>query len=145
MLTHPAPPAHIVVVGVGARAGVSADEILGLIRAVLDEAGAAPGDVAALASVDAKGREPGLVAAAGALGVPLMTYAAEVLAAVPVPHPSRRVAGAAGTPSVAEAAALLASGGALVVPKRVRGGRVTCAVAAAGLPRPPGIPPRSHH
>ncbi|MEU6389887.1 cobalamin biosynthesis protein [Streptomyces sp. NPDC046939] len=136
MLTHATPPAHIVVVGVGARAGVSADEVLGLVGAVLDEAGAGPGDVAALATVEARGREPGLMAAASRLGVPLLSYAAELLADVPVPHPSARVGAVAGTPSVAEAAALAASRGELVVPKRVSRGRVTCAVAALGPGRP---------
>jgi cobalamin biosynthesis protein CbiG len=126
-----------VIVGVGARAGVTAGEVLGLVRAVLDEAGAGPHHVAALATAATKGREPGIVAAAGALGVPLVTYAADLLAAVPVPHPSDRVRDATGTPSVAEAAAL-AGGGELIVPKRTsagagRGaGRVTCAVARAG-------------
>ncbi|MFI7387700.1 cobalamin biosynthesis protein [Streptomyces sp. NPDC049813] len=119
-------------VGVGARAGVGAGEVLGLVRAVLAEAGAGAADVVALATVDTKGREPGLVAAARALGVPLVTYAAGVLAAVPVPHPSERVRGATGTPSVAEAAAL-AGGGVLLVPKRAGRGRgVTCAVARGG-------------
>ncbi|MFJ9036557.1 cobalamin biosynthesis protein [Streptomyces sp. NPDC102406] len=143
MLTHPAPTAHIrhrpggVIVGVGARAGAAAGEVLALVRAVLAEAGSCPGDVVALATVDAKGREPGIVAAAGALGVPLVTYGAGLLATVPVPRPSERVRAAAGTPSVAEAAAL-AGGGELLVPKRVSvgaggaPGRVTCAVARAG-------------
>ncbi|WP_256481177.1 cobalamin biosynthesis protein [Klenkia sp. PcliD-1-E] len=53
----------------------------------------------------------------------------EVLAAVPVPSVSARVAAALGTPSVAEAAAL-AEGGTLLVPKTVRG-PVTVAVAVA--------------
>ncbi|MET9496865.1 cobalamin biosynthesis protein [Streptomyces sp. NPDC006552] len=125
------------IVGVGARAGVTSAEVLGLVRAVLAEAGAAPADVVALATVDTKGREPGLLAAAEALGVPLVAYPAGVLAAVPVPHPSERVRRAAGTPSVAEAAAL-AGGGRLVVAKRVSGGEagrgrgVTCAVARGG-------------
>ncbi|MCQ4213721.1 cobalamin biosynthesis protein [Streptomyces longispororuber] len=146
MLTHPTPAPHVltgsgrvgrVVVGVGARAGVAADEVLGLVRAVLAEAGAGAGDLVALATVDAKGREPGLVRAAEVLGVPVETYPAERLAAVPVPHPSERVRGAVGTPSVAEAAALV-RGGRLLVAKRVSAGaggapgRVTCAAARTG-------------
>ncbi|MFJ8823542.1 cobalamin biosynthesis protein [Streptomyces sp. NPDC102467] len=125
------------IVGVGARAGVAPDEVLGLVRAVLDEAGAGAGDVVALVTVDVKGQEPGIVAAAGALGVPLVTYDAGTLAAVPVPHPSEGARGAVGTPSVAEAAALV-GGGELLVPKRIStgagggAGRVTCAVARAG-------------
>ncbi|MYW66590.1 cobyrinic acid a,c-diamide synthase [Streptomyces sp. SID8379] len=126
-----------VVAGVGARAGVTAGEVLELVRDVLAEAGARPRELAALATVEAKGREPGIVRAAEALGVPLVTYPAARLAAVPVPHPSDEVRGVAGTPSVAEAAAL-AAGGELLVPKRAaRGadggpGRVTCALARAG-------------
>jgi cobalamin biosynthesis protein CbiG len=50
-----------------------------------------------------------------------------VLAGVPVPSPSVRVADQVGTPSVAEAAALL-GGGALVVVKTMHG-RVTVAVS----------------
>ncbi|MFI7012283.1 cobalamin biosynthesis protein [Streptomyces sp. NPDC050145] len=121
-------------VGVGARSGAPADEVLALVRAVLAEAGVARERVRALATVTAKGREPGLLRAAEALGVPLETYDPGRLAAVPVPHPSARVRSATGTSSVAEAAAL-AGGGVLLVPKRAsRGpdggpGRVTCAVA----------------
>ncbi|MEV3856554.1 cobalamin biosynthesis protein [Streptomyces sp. NPDC050095] len=144
MLTHGTSSPHIrgahpgrVVVGIGARAGVGADEVLGLVRAVLGEAGAGPDALVALATVDAKGHEPGLVRAAGVLGVPLLTYDAGCLAAVPVPHPSERARDAVGTPSVAEAAAL-AAGGELLVAKRTsagadgRAGRVTCAVARSG-------------
>ncbi|MER5951108.1 cobalamin biosynthesis protein [Streptomyces sp. NPDC001904] len=126
-----------VVGGVGARAGVTADEVLALVGEVLAEAGAAPGALTALATVEAKGREPGIVRAAALLGVPLVTYPAARLAAVPVPHPSEGVRDAVGTPSVAEAAAL-AAGGELLVPKRTaRGtgggrGRVTFALARAG-------------
>ncbi|WP_456226264.1 cobalamin biosynthesis protein [Streptomyces sp. YJ-C3] len=125
------------IVGVGARAGVASGEVLGLVRAALAEAGAEVADVVALATVEAKGREPGIVAAAAALGVPLRTYSAGLLSAVPVPHPSQRAREAVRTPSVAEAAAL-ADGGELLVPKRTStgagggSGRVTCAVARAG-------------
>ncbi|WP_372341406.1 cobalamin biosynthesis protein [Streptomyces sp. CC224E] len=141
MLTHPGVSPHIrhrgVVVGVGARAGVPVAEVLGLVRRVLAEAGVGVADVLALATVDTKGREPGVVAAAEALGVPLETYGAGRLAAVPVPHPSARARDAVGTPSVAEAAALV-RGGELLVPKRTSTGagggpgRVTCAVARPG-------------
>ncbi|MBO1335220.1 cobalamin biosynthesis protein [Streptomyces sp. VRA16 Mangrove soil] len=123
-----------VVAGVGARAGAVAEEVLALVQEVLAEAGVLASALAALATVDAKGREPGLVRAAEVLGVPLVTYPAARLAAVPVPHPSEGVRGAVGTPSVAEAAALV-GGGALLVPKRGaggRGGRVTCALARTG-------------
>ncbi|WP_374983641.1 cobalamin biosynthesis protein [Streptomyces fradiae] len=94
------------VVGVGARRGVTAREVCDLVAAVLREAGKGPGDVVALATVAAKAGEPGLVEAAARLGVPLRAHPADVLARVRVPHPSDAALAAAGTPSVAEAAAL---------------------------------------
>ncbi|QFQ96365.1 cobalamin biosynthesis protein [Streptomyces phaeolivaceus] len=122
------------VVGVGAAIGVSVVEVLGLVESALREAGVSRGDVSVLATVDARAGEPGLVQAAERLGVPLVSYPAEELAAVAVPNPSGTALAAVGTASVAEAAALV-GGGELLVPKRKsepvdgRAGRVTCAVA----------------
>ena len=126
------------VVGIGARPGVSAGEVLAAVDTVLP-AGA---DGVRLATLDARAGEPGLVEAAATRGWPLTGHPAAALAAVPVPSPSARVAAAVGTPSVAEAVALL-DGGMLLVGRTVVG-RVTVAVAAsepASGPRgtaPPG-------
>ncbi|MGW1541797.1 precorrin-3B C(17)-methyltransferase [Streptomyces sp. NPDC002309] len=114
------------VVGVGASRGAPADEVLALVEGALREAGLSPRSIAELTTVDAKAREPGIVAAAGRLGVPLVTHPAERLAAVPVPNPSDAPLAAVGTPSVAEASALL-GGGELLVPKR-KSAMATCAV-----------------
>ncbi|GLF98670.1 cobalamin biosynthesis protein [Streptomyces yaizuensis] len=142
------------VVGVGGARGVSADEIVELVVTALAAAGLSVLSVAEVATAAAKAREPGIVAAARRLAVPLVTHPAERLAAVPVPHPSGAVLRALGTASVAEAAAL-AGGGELLVPKRKsaplgRPARATCAVArrpgaaaGGGLPgagRPGGDP-----
>ncbi|MFG2522933.1 precorrin-3B C(17)-methyltransferase [Streptomyces sp. NPDC048527] len=105
------------VVGVGASKGAPVDEVLGLVRDTLRDAGLSPLSVARLATVDAKAGEPGIVEAAEQLGVPVVTYGAETLAAVAVPNPSDAPLDAVGTPSVAEAAAL-AGGGELLAPKR---------------------------
>lgn len=105
------------VVGVGASKGAPADEIVELIESALRDAGLSAASVAELATVDAKSGEPGIVTAAGRLGVPLVTYSAEELSAVAVPNPSDAPLSAVGTPSVAEASALL-HGGELLVPKR---------------------------
>ncbi|MGW0884828.1 precorrin-3B C(17)-methyltransferase [Streptomyces sp. NPDC002671] len=105
------------VVGVGASKGAPTEEVLGLVEGALREAGLSPKSVAELATVDAKAEEPGIVAAAERLGVPLVTYSADELAAVEVPNPSDAPLAAVGTPSVAEAAALM-GGGELLVPKR---------------------------
>jgi cobalt-precorrin 5A hydrolase/precorrin-3B C17-methyltransferase len=70
------------------------------------------------------------VGAAERLGVPLVTYPADALAAVAVPNPSDAPLAAVGTPSVAEAAALV-RGGELLVPKRKSAAvpaMATCAV-----------------
>ncbi|SEF12205.1 precorrin-3B C(17)-methyltransferase [Streptomyces sp. Ag109_O5-10] len=121
------------VVGVGASRGAPVDEVLGLVGTALREAGLSPRSIAELATVDAKSGEPGLVEAAARLGVPLVTYSAEELAGVQVPHPSDAPLAAVGTPSVAEAAALV-RGGELLVPKRKseradgRPAMATCAV-----------------
>ncbi|TGZ18856.1 precorrin-3B C(17)-methyltransferase [Streptomyces sp. S816] len=118
------------VVGVGASRGAPVDEVLGLIQETLREAGLSPRSVAELATVDAKSKEPGILGAAGRLGVPVVTYSAEELAAVEVPNPSAAPLAAVGTPSVAEAAALL-GGGELLVPKRksdASPAMATCAV-----------------
>ncbi|WBO67155.1 precorrin-3B C(17)-methyltransferase [Streptomyces camelliae] len=121
------------VVGVGASQGAPAQEVLGLVEETLAQAGLSVTSVAELATVDAKSEEPGIVAAAERLGVPLVTYSAEELAAVEVPNPSDAPLAAVGTPSVAEAAALV-RGGELLVPKRKsvradgRPAMATCAV-----------------
>ncbi|HEY8983546.1 MAG TPA: precorrin-3B C(17)-methyltransferase [Streptomyces sp.] len=118
------------VVGVGASKGAPVDEVLSVIEDALRDAGLSARSVARLATVDAKSEEPGILGAAARLGVPVVTYSAEELAAVEVPNPSDAPLAAVGTPSVAEAAALV-GGGELLVPKRKSGGSpamATCAV-----------------
>ncbi|QNE78110.1 threonine-phosphate decarboxylase [Streptomyces finlayi] len=125
-------PASLVV-GVGARKGAPADEVLELVLRTLRAAGLDPAELAELATVDSKADEPGIVGAAAGLGVPVRAHRAQELARVRVPHPSGAVRDATGTASVAEAAALT-GGGELLVAKRksapVGGGSsaVTCAV-----------------
>ncbi|MFF2187039.1 precorrin-3B C(17)-methyltransferase [Streptomyces sp. NPDC058155] len=122
------------VVGVGASRGAGVDEVYGLVRDVLRDAGLSVLSVVELATVDAKADEPGIVGAAARLGVPVRTYPADTLAAIAVPNPSDAPLAAVGTPSVAEAAALAAGrGGELLVPKRKsnpegRAAMATCAV-----------------
>ncbi len=105
------------VAGVGCSRGASGGEILGLLRASLSEAGLSERSVGALASIDAKRDEAGLLEAADGLGVPVRFHPAESLSAVETPNPSSIVREAVGTPSVAEAAVLV-SGADLVLQKR---------------------------
>lgn len=97
----------VLIAGMGASFGVSTDEAKGLLDVALDQLGLPRTAVAAIATVDSKAREPGLVELAAALGVPLVVHPAAELARVAVPHPSALVDAAVATPSVAEAAALL--------------------------------------
>ncbi|MFF1375165.1 Rv2231c family pyridoxal phosphate-dependent protein CobC [Streptomyces sp. NPDC058308] len=145
----------VLVVGVGACEDAPADEVLGLVREAVREAGFPEGAVAKLATVDVKGEEPAIVRAAQWLGVPLVTYSARELAEVTVPNPTARSRAAVGTPSVAEAAALR-GGGRLLVPKRKsapegRPPMATCAIAGrpratatATAPAPPAHDLRHH-
>ena len=103
--------------GIGASRGVSAEEVLALLDEALAVGGLSRGSVAALATVEAKAGEEGIVEAARAGGWPLHAYPAGQLAEIDVPNPGEAALAAVGTPSVAEAAAL-ARGDVLVVPKR---------------------------
>jgi cobalt-precorrin 5A hydrolase / precorrin-3B C17-methyltransferase len=105
------------VVGVGCSRGAGADEIIGLLEASLEEAGLSRKSVAALASIDVKRDEAGLLEAANRLDATVHFVSAEDLSAAEVPNPSEVVRGAVGTPSVAEAA-VISSGAELVVEKR---------------------------
>ncbi|MDQ3387422.1 MAG: precorrin-3B C(17)-methyltransferase [Actinomycetota bacterium] len=105
------------VAGIGCSRGASAEEILTLLKSSLDEAGLSMQSVAALASIDVKRDEAGLLEAAERLGIGTHFYAADDLSAVDTPNPSEVVRAAIGTPSVAEAAVMV-SGAELVFQKR---------------------------
>src|SRR6266704_3004605 len=115
------------VVGVGASRGVSEEEVLELIAEALFVAGLSAASVTAIATVEAKAAEEGIVAAARRRGWPVITHPADRLASVHVPNPSDAVRAAVSTPSVAEAASL-ASADELVVAKR-KSAMATVAVA----------------
>jgi cobalamin biosynthesis protein CbiG len=111
------------VAGIGCSLGCPPAELLKLIRTSLPV-----GQLAALATIDRRAEEPAMREAAATLGVPLLTYTPQQLAATPVPTPSDTVQRHVGTASVAEAAALL-SGTHLLVSKQ-KTEHATCAVAA---------------
>ena len=121
------------VLGVGCARDADPEELWGNVRAVLAEAGVAPGAVASVATLDLKLDEPAILALAARLDRPLRAFAAAELAAIDVPNPSDVVRAEVGTPSVAEAAALAATGGALVRPK-CKTAATTVALARAADP-----------
>ena len=105
------------VAGVGCSRGVDAEEILELLLRSLAQAELTEKSVAALASIDVKRDEAGLLQAAQKLDVPIHFHPAEALSVVEAPNPSELVRDAVGTPSVAEAA-VVSSGAELVLEKR---------------------------
>ena len=96
--------------GLGCDRGTPAATIRQAIDEALARAGALLADVEAVASIDLKADEAGLLEVARACGWTLRFYAAAELAQVTVPNPSETVRKHTGTPSVSEAAALLAAG-----------------------------------
>jgi cobalt-precorrin 5A hydrolase len=117
------------VLGIGASSGAPGAEIEGLARATLAAAGLAWDSLALVATLDRKLAEPGILAFAGRVSLPLQGYTPEELREVPVPHPSVVVEGHVGTPSVCEAAAVLAAGGGPLVAAKRKSPHATVAVA----------------
>jgi cobalt-precorrin 5A hydrolase len=101
--------------------------------AAFDRAGVATSELRLIATSAAKGGEPGIVAAASTIGVPLALIPLGDLAAAGIRATTRseRVMALAGVPSVAEAAALAAGGpDARLIVARIAVGPATCALAA---------------
>lgn len=103
-------PRPALALGIGCDRDTPAATIAQAIAEALAACGAAIGDVAAVASIDLKADEAGLLAVARDYGWTIRFYSAGELAAVAVPNPSETVRRHTGTPSVSEAAALLAGG-----------------------------------
>ena len=100
----------VLALGLGCDRGTPAATIRQAIDEALARADATLADVEAVASIDLKADEAGLLEVARACGWTLRFYAAAELAQVTVPNPSETVRKHTGTPSVSEAAALLAAG-----------------------------------
>jgi len=118
-------------IGIGCRRGASAQAIVAIVREALAQVWL-PDEPAGLFSIEQKRDEPGLVAAAQALGLPLDFFPAEALRAVEdrIATRSSRAEILLGVASVSEAAALAGAGGdaGLVLPRIARDG-ATCAIA----------------
>jgi cobalt-precorrin 5A hydrolase len=125
----------MIVAGVGCRKGVRAADIEAAIMAAFARAGVAASELRLIATSAAKGGEPGIAAAASAIGVPLVLIPQGDLAAAGIRAPTRseRVIALAGVPSVAEAAALAAGGpAARLIAPRIAVGPATCALVDTG-------------
>jgi cobalt-precorrin 5A hydrolase len=124
-----------VTAGVGCKRGTQREALVGAVRRALGAAGRDPRSLRLLASARIKADEPGLFAAADALGVPAVFARDEDLAGEIKTRGLREsefVREQAGVGAVAEPAALWAAGeGArLLLPKQAEGG-VTVALALA--------------
>lgn len=108
------------VLGLGCDRGTPAELIVRGVAQLLASSCLALASVRAIASIDVKAAEPGLLALSREHGWPLLTFPAAELDAVPgVENPSSVVRKHVGTRSVAEAACLLAAAAPeLLVPKR---------------------------
>lgn len=112
------------VLGIGARKGVAAEEVLSAVDQALKEAGKCRNDIAILATADLKREEEGMMEAARILGKEILCFPSQVLNAQATTTPSR--AQDLGLVGVAEPAAL-ALASRLISPKKVYG-RVTIAI-----------------
>ena len=120
---------RVLVLGVGCKRGTTMDMLKSSLDDFLAGAGVSPLSLCAVASIDLKKDEAGLIGLADSLGVPFVTYSAAELAATPGRFtPSERVKSVTGVDNVCERAAVRCSGGALVRSKTLYPG-VTMALA----------------
>ena len=120
---------RVLCLGLGCRKGVEARAILAHVERVFARQGLARQSVAAVGTATIKRDDPGICAAAAALGPEVVFYEPEALARVEAAGQSETVKRRTGTGSVCEAAALLLSGAAELVVPKVKSTSVTCAVA----------------
>jgi len=116
------------VAGMGCHKGAPARELVEFIQDTFRQERLSLASLKALATIEAKKKEPGLREAAARLGVEFLWFTAEELQKMTVPHPSPRVARHLGVESVSEAAALKAGGLELILAK-TKGANATLAVA----------------
>ncbi|WP_411388210.1 cobalamin biosynthesis protein [Pseudomonas sp. MPB23] len=127
------------VVGLGCQRGCDVHALLALLDAALAEGGVERRRITALASIDLKQAEPGLVALSRLLQVPLQCFNAEQLAAYEgrLCHKSAVAFAHTGCHGIAESAALalaehLAHAPAHLLITRRKNARATVALACAG-------------
>ncbi|MBF0482459.1 MAG: cobalamin biosynthesis protein [Desulfovibrionaceae bacterium] len=122
----------VLAVGVGCRKGADADAVLEAVRAALAVGRLSPLSVRVLASIEAKRHEPGILAAADALGAKAVFFSARELGGAVAPNPSAMVAKHMGVSSVCEAAAMIAAGTTRLLATKIKTRAATAAVALDG-------------
>ena len=129
----------ILVVGLGCQRGCEVHSLLALLDSALAEAGIDRSRVTALASIERKHDEPGLLALAQRLNLPLQCFSAEQLAGYEhrLSHRSTLAFAHTGCYGVAESAALalaeqLSDSPARLLITRQKSAQATFALACAG-------------
>ncbi len=121
----------MLVAGMGCRRGVTRQELEDHLRHVFHAQGFSVHSLSKIVSVDLKADEPGLLALARILNVPIEFYTRDELDQVKtVPNPSSLVNKHIGVKSVCEAAAMLATGRTRLLIPKTTGRTVTLALAA---------------
>ena len=119
-----------IIVGMGCRRGKSYEQLKAFAVETLEELGLRRESVAALASIDVKKEEPGLVTLAADLGVPLLTFSAEQLEETKLSGwtftESDRVREHVGTGNVCERAAAAAGAERILTGKISKDGMTIC-------------------
>jgi cobalt-precorrin 5A hydrolase len=125
----------MIIAGIGCRKGAAEHEILAAIHAGLSTHGLTASRLSALATIQLKSQEAGIIAAAKTLAKPLLIANDDAITAVNAKLRTRSEVSisAAGTPSASEASALAIAGkdSCLLGPRHVEG-NVTCAIAVSG-------------
>ncbi len=80
VVTTAAEASRSIVVGLGARRGISPQTVQQSIAAALDTVGSTPASVRWVATIEEKASEPGIVAACAALGLSIRTFSKERIA-----------------------------------------------------------------
>ena len=124
---------RVVRLGIGCRKGASAGAVEQTVREALGRAGLPLAAVKAVASIDIKKDEPGLVSFCAAQGLPFAVYSAEELNAAPGEFTaSEFVKDTVGVDSVCERAAVVNAGNGTIIARKYAQNGVTAAFAAGG-------------
>jgi len=118
------------VVGIGCNRGTNCSEIKDAVARIFSENGLSTRCIQALATIDLKNNETGLLQYAEKYNLPVRYFSKEHLSQAEFPsEPSEMVLKHVGTPAVCEAAAVLAGNGNLIIKKTGYNRKVTVAVA----------------
>lgn len=119
----------VIVLGMGCNRGTSAEEIEAVIRETLDELQFSLKSVKALATIELKKDEAGLIAVCEKYGWPFVWYSPQELNQVEISEPSETVFKFTGAYGVSEPAAKLYAGVDELVLTKKKSGNVTISVA----------------